>query len=74
MFSPTSLTRIRERRGLTRSAVHRALVRRGLERCRSMVDRWESGRSEPSASEVEHIAAVLEVPIADLFTPVGTPT
>ena len=39
-----------------------------------MVDRWESGRSEPSASEVEHIAAVLDVPIVDLFTPVGTPT
>lgn len=67
MFSHARLIANRQERGLSRSDLHRALVRRGLSRCRSLIDRWETGRSEPSASEAAHIAAVLGVPLDALF-------
>lgn len=69
MFSTSRLMQIRTDRHLTRSQVHRELVRAGSECCRSLVDRWESGRSEPSASDLELLANVLQVPMADLFEP-----
>lgn len=69
MFSYVKLVTARESSGFTRSSFHRALIRGGLDRCRALVDRWESGRSEPSASEVATIARVLGVRIEDLFEP-----
>ena len=67
MFSHARLVSLREERGISRSDLHRALILRGLNRCRSLIDRWETGRSEPSATEVALLAAVLDVPIDRLF-------
>ena len=67
MFSSAKLVRVRESRGFSRSDVHRALVRQGMDCCRSLIDRWESGRSEPSASEAELLARTLGVPLTELF-------
>ena len=46
----------------------RAPVRRGLTRCRSPIDRWETGKSEPSASEAALRAVVLAASLDQLFT------
>ncbi|MFH1464783.1 MAG: helix-turn-helix transcriptional regulator [Pseudomonadota bacterium] len=69
MFSPANLERIRIHRGWSRSELHRRLVRRGLDRCRALIDLWASGRAEPRATEVEVLAEVLQVPLQDLFEP-----
>lgn len=67
MFSHARLAALRAQRGLSRSDLYRALVQRGLARCRSLIDRWESGTSEPSASEAALLATVLAVPLNELF-------
>ena len=67
MFSSHQLTALREARGLTRSELHRALVRRGFNGCRALINRWETGTSEPSASEVALLATVLDNAVADFF-------
>jgi transcriptional regulator with XRE-family HTH domain len=67
MFSCNQLTALRGERGLSRSDLHRALVRRGFERCRALINRWEAGTSEPTASEVALLAETLHVPVASLF-------
>ena len=74
MFSFDQLAALRQARGLSRSDLHRALVRRGFEGCRARINRWESGASEPSASEVALVAEVLDVPIADLFARTVAPS
>ena len=67
MFSSTRLVALRQGQSLSRSDLHRALVRRGLTRCRSLIDRWETGKSEPSASEAALLAAVLGASLEQLF-------
>lgn len=74
MFACNQLVTLREERELSRSDLHRALVRRGFEGCRARINRWESGASEPSANEVALVAEVLDVPIADLFAPTVAPS
>ena len=68
MFSSTRLVALRQGQSLSRSDLHRALVRRGLTRCRSLIDRWETGKSEPTASEAALIAVVLGARLDQLFT------
>lgn len=72
MFSSTRLVALRQQQMLSRSDLHRALVRRGLTRCRSLIDRWETGKSEPSASEVAMLAAVLGTTLDQFFAPAAT--
>ena len=67
MFSSASLTASRVRRGFTRSQLHHELVIVGIRRCRSLIDHWESGKSEPRASEIEALSRVLDVPLSDFF-------
>ena len=67
MFLCSRLSVLRLERGLSRSALHRALVRRGLDRCRALLNRWEAGTSVPSANEVALLAATLDVPVEALF-------
>lgn len=69
MFSYPHLVALRQSRGWSRSDLHRALILRGHTMCRSLVDRWETGRSEPSASAAAALAAVLNVPMESLFAP-----
>lgn len=71
MFASDRLVLLRAERGLSRSALHRALVRRGCERCRALINRWEAGTSEPSANDVELLAEVLGVSVDELFTSAG---
>ena len=73
-FSHEKLAKLRHARGLSRSALHRELVRRGHTLCRSLVNKWELARSIPSANDAWMLALVLEVPIADLFVPDGIRT
>lgn len=72
MFSPTRLRRARLQRGLSRSQLHQELILLGVLRCRAMMDLWESGRSEPRASEVQALATILQIPIADLYESKGS--
>lgn len=68
MFSSAKLMAARESAGMSRSDLHRALVRVGVDRCRALVDRWESpGGSVPSANEAAALAAVLGIRLDELF-------
>lgn len=67
VFSPERLAALRLEHCGSRSDLYRALVQSGYLGCRSMIDRFENARSEPSASEVWLIACVLGVPIDALF-------
>lgn len=66
-FSARLLTEARLRRGLSKSELHLELARLGLRRCRGLIDRWDQAVSEPRASELAALAAVLGIAIADLF-------
>lgn len=74
MFSPRRLQAHRRRRDLTRSQLHQELIILGLRPCRAMIDRWEKGRVEPHASELEALAQVLQVDLSAFFEPAPAPT
>lgn len=73
MFNHDRLVATRVARKLTRSDLHRALVRRGFDRCRAMINRWEDGTSLPTANEVALLAATLGVPVESLFDSAPAP-
>ena len=67
MFAHARITSSRIRCGFSRSKLHQELVLVGVRRCRALIDHWETGRSEPRASELFGLASVLGVPISDFF-------
>lgn len=67
MFSPDRLKASRVLADLSRSDLHRKLVMAGVTRCRAMINRWEDGLAEPTASDLEALATALNVRIEDLF-------
>ncbi len=67
MFSPTRLKHYRGRRYLTRSQLHNELVLLGHRRCRAMINRWESGAVEPSATDLLFLSRALRVPLDAFF-------
>lgn len=73
MFSSANLTASRVRQGLSRSQLHEELILRGLRRSRSLIDHWETGKSEPRAGEIEALAGILHVPITDFFANESNP-
>lgn len=68
-FDADGLMRIRKAAGLSRTALHTAIVRLNLHdtHCRNMINRWERGLSDPIASDVCALAYVLNVPISNFF-------
>ncbi|MFH1468342.1 MAG: helix-turn-helix transcriptional regulator [Pseudomonadota bacterium] len=67
MFSPTRLMMFRLRRNLTRSQLHNELILLGHRRCRAMINRWETGAVEPTATDLQFLARALRAPLDSFF-------
>jgi len=68
MFLCERAVSLREALGLSRSDLHRAMVRAGYNGCRAQINRWERGDAEPSVREVVLLATALHRPVTDLLS------